>query len=72
MERDILRFASDAIDEMSLRLDALLRGSIILIKNVTTGEDIVKFLTDVCAEKLCFASVRIREAEGSVLVMRGV
>ncbi|MEM1815651.1 MAG: hypothetical protein QXZ37_06425 [Sulfolobales archaeon] len=72
MERDILRFASDAIDEMSLRLDALLRGSIILIKNVTTGEDIVKFLTNVCAEMLCFASVRIREAEGSVLVMRGV
>jgi len=72
LEKDVLRFASDTIDEMSLRLEALLKGSIVLVKSISAGEDLAKVLMSVCAEKLCFARVRVREAEGSIVILRGL
>lgn len=71
MEREVLSFASRVIDEMSLRLEAVLKGTIVLMRSASAGEDLMKTLGGVCAERLCLARIDIGGTEGSVVVLRG-
>lgn len=62
---------SRAVDEVSLRLLALRRGKLILLKDVLPAESLLEVLGDLCRGRICLARVAAGDVDGSLLVYRG-
>jgi len=62
---------SRAIDELTLRLLALRRGSLILLKDRALVEDLSLALNELCRERVCLVRVAVNDFEGSLLVYKG-
>lgn len=62
---------SKVVDELTLRMLALRRGSLVLLKDSALNENLSLVLNELCREKVCLVRVTANDFEGSLLVYRG-
>lgn len=71
MEREVLDYASRLMDETSLRLIALLKGTVVRMSDIKPGSEITEVFTESCSDRLCFIRIINNKFEGSILVSDG-